>query len=146
MPSLEPMYFTQLAHALDSMKMSDHVTISHLEHVMDPDSVPELADYMVRMAGVMWSLVTGQYESSLYLSIRSTDPAANLVDNDLQIDFTATGSTLEAVTIASDGTTFTLGGNITGTTSFSVASVTRITILASGNSTAQSMTFDNAAR
>jgi hypothetical protein len=66
---------------------------------------------------------------------------ASLVGNDLQIDFTFTGSTAEAVTIASDGTNYTLGGDITGTTSFSVASVNKITLSASGNSTAQSMTF-----
>ncbi len=77
MPSLEPMYFTQLAHALDSLKFSDHVTVSHLDDVMDPDSVPELADYTVRMEGIVWSLVTGLYEGNIYLSIRSNDPAAN---------------------------------------------------------------------
>jgi nanoRNase/pAp phosphatase (c-di-AMP/oligoRNAs hydrolase) len=85
MPSLEPMYFTQLAHALDAMKMSDHVTIAHLESVMDPDSVPELADYTVRMEGIMWSLVTGQYERNIYLSIRSNDPAANAGEMMIQL-------------------------------------------------------------
>ncbi|MFM7138076.1 MAG: beta strand repeat-containing protein, partial [Planctomycetota bacterium] len=45
------------------------------------------------------------------------------------------------MTIASDGTTYTLGGAITGTTSFAVASVNRISLSASGNSTSQQMTF-----
>jgi hypothetical protein len=66
---------------------------------------------------------------------------ATLDGDNLKIDFEATGSTSEAVTIASDGTNFTLGGDITGTTSFAVASVNRITLSASGDSTAQQMTF-----
>ena len=76
-----------------------------------------------------------------WLENRALLANASLVGNDLQIDFIATGSTSEAVTIASDGTTYTLAGDITGTTSFSVASVNRITLSASGNSTAQQMTF-----
>ncbi|MFM8497822.1 MAG: hypothetical protein ACKOEM_20210, partial [Planctomycetia bacterium] len=75
------------------------------------------------------------------LESRAMLAVAQLVGNDLQIDFTATGSTAEAVTIASDGTNYTLAGDITGTTSFAVASVNRITLSASGNSTAQMMTF-----
>jgi len=76
-----------------------------------------------------------------WLEDRALLANASLVGNDLQIDFTFTGSTSEAVTIASDGTNYTLGGDITGTTSFSVASVNKITLSASGNGTAQSMTF-----
>ncbi len=76
-PALDPRYFTQLALALDALALGEHVSVCQLDHVMDPDFVPEMADLAVRINGQRWSLVTGQYEHRLYLSIRANDPDAN---------------------------------------------------------------------
>jgi nanoRNase/pAp phosphatase (c-di-AMP/oligoRNAs hydrolase) len=76
-PSLEPRYFTQLAVALDSLLVGEHVSVCELDHVMDPDFVPEMADFIIRFAGLRWSLVTGRYAHRLHLSIRSNDAGAN---------------------------------------------------------------------
>lgn len=76
-PSLDPRYFTQLAIALDSLMVGEHVSVCQLDHVKDPDFVPEMADFAVRIAGLRWSLVTGQYAHLLHLSIRSNEIEAN---------------------------------------------------------------------
>lgn len=76
-PSLDPRYFTQLAMALDSMFVGEHVSVCQLDHVMDPDFVPEMADFAVRCSGLRWSLVTGQYAHRLHLSVRSNEVDAN---------------------------------------------------------------------
>jgi len=77
LPALDPRYFTQLATALDSLTVGEYVSVCQLDHVMDPDFVPEMADLAVRFAGIEWSLVTGQYAHRLHLSIRSNAVDAN---------------------------------------------------------------------
>ncbi len=76
-PALEPRYFAQLATALDSLMVGESVSVCQLDHVMDPDFVPEMADLAVRYEGVEWSLVTGQFAHRLHLSIRSDAVDAN---------------------------------------------------------------------
>ncbi len=76
-PALDPRYFTQLATALEALMVGEHVSVCQLDHVMDPDFVPEMADFAVRIAGLRWSLVTGQYAHRLHVSIRSNEVEAN---------------------------------------------------------------------
>ncbi|MBI2215026.1 MAG: DHH family phosphoesterase [Acidobacteria bacterium] len=76
-PALDPRYFTQLATALDSLMVGERVSVCQLDNVMDPDFVPEMADFAVRLTGIEWSLVTGQYAHRLHLSIRSNVIEAN---------------------------------------------------------------------
>ena len=75
------------------------------------------------------------------LEDRALLAAASLVGTELRIDYTATGATAEAVTVTSDGTTITLTGDVTGTTTFAQTSVDNFTASDSGGSTAQALTL-----
>ena len=67
---------------------------------------------------------------------------ASLINSDqIVIDFTATGSTTESVSLTNSGGTISLTGNITGTTSFTTSAIKSILASASGNSSAQTLTF-----
>ncbi len=76
------------------------------------------------------------------LEDRTLLAAASLdIDGVLTIDFTATGTTAENVTVTNTGANIVLTGNVTGTSSFTTADVERIEVTASGGSNAQSLTF-----
>ncbi|MDX1584395.1 MAG: DHH family phosphoesterase [Thermoanaerobaculia bacterium] len=79
-PALERRYYQQLAVALDALMVGDEVVICSLGEVTDPDFVPEMADLVVRMEGIMWSFAYGSYSNKLYVSIRANDPLANAGD------------------------------------------------------------------
>lgn len=76
-PSLSRSYYMQLSDALDAILVGPTVAICPLGNVPDPDFVPEMADFAVRMEGVRWSLSFGYYELRMYLSMRSNDPEAS---------------------------------------------------------------------
>jgi nanoRNase/pAp phosphatase (c-di-AMP/oligoRNAs hydrolase) len=76
-PSLSRSYYTQLSDALDSILAGSTVAICPVGNVLDPDFVPEMADFAVRMEGIRWSLAFGYYELKMYLSMRSNDPEAS---------------------------------------------------------------------
>lgn len=74
---LPPSYFGNLREALGNLEAVGTLVISHLAEVEQPDMVPELADFLLRMEGKTWSLVTGLYGDRVYLSIRTTNPRAD---------------------------------------------------------------------
>lgn len=76
-PSLPRQYYAQLAVALDTILAGPTVAICPVGNVSDPDFVPEMADFTVRMEGVRWSLAYGYYDLKMYLSMRSNDPDAS---------------------------------------------------------------------
>jgi nanoRNase/pAp phosphatase (c-di-AMP/oligoRNAs hydrolase) len=76
-PTLERSYYQQLSVALDSLLVSDRVTVCPMQEVGDPDFVPEMADLLVRMAGIRWVLAWGTHDDRIYLSIRTNDEHAN---------------------------------------------------------------------
>lgn len=79
-PALERRYYQQLAVALDSLMVGDEVVMCSMGEVTDPDFVPEMADLVVRMEGIMWSFAYGSFSNKLYVSIRANDPMANAGD------------------------------------------------------------------
>ncbi|MDY7096237.1 MAG: DHHA1 domain-containing protein [Acidobacteriota bacterium] len=74
---LPPSYFGNLHQALENLRSVDTLVISHLGKVQQPDIVPEVADFLLRMEDKTWSLCSGIYEDRMYLSIRTTNPRAN---------------------------------------------------------------------
>ncbi|HVR44340.1 MAG TPA: DHH family phosphoesterase [Thermoanaerobaculia bacterium] len=76
-PSLPRQYYAQLAVALDAILVGPTVAICPVGNVTNPDFVPEMADFTVRMEGVRWSLAFGYYDLKMYLSMRSNDPEAS---------------------------------------------------------------------
>lgn len=76
-PALPRQYYAQLGVALDSILTGQTVAICPVGNVSNPDFVPEMADFTVRMEGVRWSLAFGYYEMRMYLSMRSNDPEAS---------------------------------------------------------------------
>lgn len=76
-PALGRRYYQQLAVALDALMVGDQTVICPLGEVTNPDFVPEMADLVVRMHGILWSLAYGSYKGRLYVSIRANDPHAS---------------------------------------------------------------------
>lgn len=76
-PALRRRYFEQLADGLSGIVVGERIALSLLGDVLDPDFVPEMADLIVRMEGIGWSLVTGAVDEKLYVSIRTNDPDGN---------------------------------------------------------------------
>lgn len=76
-PRLTESYFRTLHNALEHLQRIDSVLISELGTVEQPDIVPEVADLLLRMEGVTWSLCTGRFEDRIFCSIRTTNPRAN---------------------------------------------------------------------
>ena len=79
-PKLERRYYRQLASALDSTLIADEAVICPMGAVSNPDFVPEMADLVVRMKGIVWSLAWGTYHDKVYVSIRASDPEASAGD------------------------------------------------------------------
>ena len=79
-PRLEPRYYVQMSEALDALLVGEGIAICPLDEVIDPDFVPEMADFVVRMNGVNWVLVYGYFGDRMYLSIRTDDRNANAGD------------------------------------------------------------------
>lgn len=75
-PTLDPQYFRQMAQALGSLRLATHVAICRLEDVIEPDFIPEMADFFVRMEGLEWVLVYGRFRDRIYLSIRTNATGA----------------------------------------------------------------------
>lgn len=76
-PSLPRQYYAQLGVALDAILVGPTTAICPVGNVAEPDFVPEMADFAVRMEGVRWSLAFGYYDLKMYLSMRSNDPDAS---------------------------------------------------------------------
>lgn len=76
-PSLPRSYYIQMGGALDSILAGPTVAICPLGNVLDPDFVPEMADFAVRMEGVRWSFAFGYFDLKMYLSMRSNNPDAS---------------------------------------------------------------------
>ena len=67
-------YFHYLMQAIQNANVVDNCIVSILKDVEAPDLIPEIADIFMRMEGISWSLCMGQYEESIFLSIRTTNP------------------------------------------------------------------------
>jgi nanoRNase/pAp phosphatase (c-di-AMP/oligoRNAs hydrolase) len=76
-PNLPVSYFRTLHSALERMQGVDNVILCHLPSTPTPDSVPQIADLLLRTEGKTWSLASGPYEDRLWLALRTTNPRAD---------------------------------------------------------------------
>jgi nanoRNase/pAp phosphatase (c-di-AMP/oligoRNAs hydrolase) len=70
-------YFRETLSAIRNARLHERVVVADLGQVRVPDMVPEMADFLLRLEGMHWSCVLGEYQETLYVSLRTTDPAAN---------------------------------------------------------------------
>jgi len=64
-------YFAVFKRAIDKARIYDFACVSNLGRIDNPDMVAEMADFLLRCEDLRWSMVTGIYESTLHLSLRS---------------------------------------------------------------------------
>jgi nanoRNase/pAp phosphatase (c-di-AMP/oligoRNAs hydrolase) len=73
-------YYTEVLTVLSTAVVRGRVVTADLGRLRVPDMVPEMADFLLRMESVRWSCVMGEYQDTLYVSIRTTDLEANAGD------------------------------------------------------------------
>lgn len=73
-------YFAEVRAAIDSARVHGDVVVSDLGEISVPDIVAEMADFLLRLEGARWSCVLGEYRSTLYVSLRTSDTDANAGD------------------------------------------------------------------
>jgi len=77
-PELPARYFRLYHRAIERAKIYGGIAIvTDLEEVYSPDMVAEIAERMVFVEGIKWSLAYGTYRSQLYFSIRTNDRRMN---------------------------------------------------------------------
>jgi nanoRNase/pAp phosphatase (c-di-AMP/oligoRNAs hydrolase) len=70
-------YFTEVLTVLSTATIHGRVLVADLGVLRVPDMVAEMADFLLRMEGIRWSCVLGDYQDTLHVSIRTSDPDAN---------------------------------------------------------------------
>jgi nanoRNase/pAp phosphatase (c-di-AMP/oligoRNAs hydrolase) len=70
-------YFAIFQRAIRNARIYDFACVSHLGRIDNPDTVAEMADFLLRCEDLRWTMVTGVYKSTLHLSLRSTDKNAH---------------------------------------------------------------------
>lgn len=71
-PSLSPDYFVDYYRGLSQTMIFRDTAISNLGNVSREAIIPELADNLLRIEGVSWSLCMGRFKDNLIMSLRST--------------------------------------------------------------------------
>ncbi len=72
-----PNYFRWLLNAIQNACFVGNAIVTRVGTVDNPDTIPEIADLMLRHRGAVWTLCLGDFEESVYLSIRTTYVRAN---------------------------------------------------------------------
>ncbi|MBI1871328.1 MAG: DHH family phosphoesterase [Chlamydiae bacterium] len=76
-PKLSRDYFSNLSLALRNALTYRNSIVSRLGIVQNPDHVPYIADLLLQLERISWSLAIGEYEDKLLLSVRTTQERAN---------------------------------------------------------------------
>lgn len=77
-PDLPVRYFKLYHRAFERAKLyGDTTIITDLEEVYSPDMVAEVAERLMYVEGVKWSLAYASFRSQLYFSLRTTDRRMN---------------------------------------------------------------------
>jgi nanoRNase/pAp phosphatase (c-di-AMP/oligoRNAs hydrolase) len=70
-PELPRSYFNNLGKALAGAQIQKDVIILNLKHADDVDMVAAMADLLLLVEGVKWSLCLGENEGTVYFSLRT---------------------------------------------------------------------------
>jgi len=76
-PVLPPEYFKLYNHAIERARVHENAVEVHLGEVYSPDMVAEVAERMLSLEGMKWSLAYGRFKDQLFLSIRTNDRRMN---------------------------------------------------------------------
>ncbi len=71
-PSIPKSYYLKFADAIARSIQYDDVMISNMGTLYNPDVTAEMADFLLRMEGVRWTLCMGEYKDYLLLSVRTS--------------------------------------------------------------------------
>jgi nanoRNase/pAp phosphatase (c-di-AMP/oligoRNAs hydrolase) len=77
LPKLPRSYYVILAKTLDRAYVYRNMICAHMGNVTSPETVPEMADFLLRLERMSWSLCSGRFKDKLIISIRSTNPDAH---------------------------------------------------------------------
>ncbi len=70
-------YFRTLFKGLENARIHNDVLISSLGELEAPDHVSESADWLLRLKDIKWTLLTGVWRDTAYVSIRTSEREAN---------------------------------------------------------------------
>jgi nanoRNase/pAp phosphatase (c-di-AMP/oligoRNAs hydrolase) len=70
-------YFRFLTAAIQNAHIAGNAVVTRLADVENPDIIPEFADLMLRLQGAAWASCIGDFQDSIYLSIRTTNVHKN---------------------------------------------------------------------
>ncbi|MCB9833952.1 MAG: DHH family phosphoesterase [Planctomycetes bacterium] len=73
-PPLTRSYFRDLRDALQTARVFGKLVVTHIGRLPYPDMVAEIADLLLKVEGVSWSVCMGLFEGLLYVSVRTEDP------------------------------------------------------------------------
>jgi nanoRNase/pAp phosphatase (c-di-AMP/oligoRNAs hydrolase) len=65
-------YFTSISQALKMTTIYGNLAVASLGGVYNPDIIPEVADFLLRLDEAEWTMVMGHYDGELYLSMRTS--------------------------------------------------------------------------
>jgi nanoRNase/pAp phosphatase (c-di-AMP/oligoRNAs hydrolase) len=76
-PKLSRSYFRVISRAINRAAIYKDVIIADLGKVESADNLAEMADFLIRVDDVKWALCMGEFDGSLYFSMRTTIRKAN---------------------------------------------------------------------
>lgn len=65
-------YFQVFAEAIQRAEIYGPAVVTYLVQVNNPDSIAEIADFLIRLEGARWSLCMGAFQDALILSVRTS--------------------------------------------------------------------------
>ncbi|MBN2179499.1 MAG: DHH family phosphoesterase [Deltaproteobacteria bacterium] len=71
-PSVPKSYYLKFADAIDHSVQYGDVIISYMGSLTNPDIAPEMADFLLRMENIRWTLCLGEFKDELILSVRTS--------------------------------------------------------------------------
>lgn len=71
-PAIPKNYYSNLVRTLQNSRLFQDVLVSHLGSLQNPDGVAEMAEFLLRMENIRWTLCLGEYQDVMYLSVRTS--------------------------------------------------------------------------
>ena len=75
-PKRSEEFFRVLAHGIRGAFVAGKTVAAHLGPVSTPDRVAQIADFLLTLEGMRWSVVTARYAGRLHVSLRANDAGA----------------------------------------------------------------------
>jgi len=71
-PRIPKSYFLKFADGINSSVQYGDVIVSQMGRLHNPDIAAEMADFLLRMENIHWSLCIGEYREEIVMSVRTT--------------------------------------------------------------------------